>query len=83
MKKLSSLLLLIVFLGVEVNAQQFPDALTMKDIFHEPFIPGTRPSFSHFSPDGKTIYFNWSDSANSDMDLFQVGLSGRNQRSTG
>jgi len=80
MKKLSSLLLLILFLGVDVYAQQFPDALTMKDIFHEPFIPGTRPSFSHFSPDGKTIYFNWSDSANSNMDLFQVGLSGRNQK---
>lgn len=80
MKKLFSLLLLILFFGAEVNAQQFPDALTMKDIFHEPFIPGTRASFSHFSPDGKTIYFNWSDSATSDMDLFQVGLSGRNQK---
>ncbi|MBD3616988.1 MAG: S9 family peptidase [Gracilimonas sp.] len=80
MKKLFSILLMFLFIGVEVNAQQFPDKLTMKDIFHEPFIPGTRPAFSHFSPDGKTIFFSWSDSATSDTDLFQVGLSGKNQK---
>jgi len=80
MKKLVAVIFLLLFAGIEVAAQQFPDKLTMKDIFHEPFIPGTRPSFSHFSPDGKTIYFNWSDSATSNTELFQVGLSGKNQK---
>ncbi|SMO50729.1 S9 family peptidase [Gracilimonas mengyeensis] len=80
MKKLFALLVFIVFAGINVQAQQFPEALTMKDIFHEPFIPGTRPSFSHFSPDGRTVYFQWSDSATSDTDLFQVGLTGKNQQ---
>lgn len=80
MKKLFALILLVVFAGAETQAQQFPESLTLKDIFHEPFIPGTRPSFSHFSPDGKTVYFNWSDSATSDTELFQVGLTGKNQQ---
>jgi dipeptidyl aminopeptidase/acylaminoacyl peptidase len=80
MKKLVTLILLMLYIGVEANAQQFPDKLTMKDIFHEPFIPGNRPSFSHFSPNGKTIYFNWSDSTTSGTELFQVGLSGKNQK---
>ncbi|MEX0722147.1 MAG: alpha/beta fold hydrolase [Balneolaceae bacterium] len=78
MKKLLLLPLALLLLGMEANAQQFPDQLTLKDIFHEPFIPGTRPSFSHFSADGKTIYYNWSDSATSKTDLYQVGLSGKN-----
>ncbi|MEX2605635.1 MAG: alpha/beta fold hydrolase, partial [Gracilimonas sp.] len=80
MKKLFSVLLILFIAGADLQAQQFPEKLTMKDIFHEPFIPGTRPSFSHFSPDGKTIYFNWSDSATSETGLFQVGLSGKNQK---
>ncbi len=80
MKKLFSLIFLIVLSGADVQAQQFPESLTLKDIFHEPFIPGTRPSFSHFSPDGKTVYYNWSDSATSETELFQVGLTGKNQK---
>ncbi|MDZ7808395.1 MAG: hypothetical protein U5K71_14985 [Gracilimonas sp.] len=82
MKYLFTALLLLSFIGTDLSAQaqQFPEELTLKNIFHEPFIPGTRPSFSHYSPDGKTIYFSWSDSATSDQDLFQVGLSGKNQK---
>lgn len=80
MKKLITLSFLLLFSGVEIQAQQFPEKLTLKEIFHEPFIPGIRPSFSHFSPDGKTIYFNWSDSTTSEMGLYQVGLSGKNQQ---
>jgi len=82
MKHLFTALLLLLFIGADLSAQaqRFPDELTLKEIFHEPFIPGTRPSFSHFSPDGKTIYFSWSDSATSDQELFQVGLSGKNQK---
>lgn len=78
MKKLILLILTFLIIDADLNAQQFPEKLQFKDIFHEPFIPGARPSFSHFSPDGKTIYFNWSDSATSDTDLFRVGLSGKN-----
>lgn len=59
-----------------VTAQQFPEALTLKDIFHEPFIPGTRPSFVGFSPNGETVYYSWSDSAKSKTELFQVPLTG-------
>lgn len=82
MKHLFTALVMVLFIGADLTAQaqQFPDELTLKDIFHEPFIPGTRPSFSHFSPDGRTIYFSWSDSATSDRELFQVGLSGKNQK---
>lgn len=75
---LSIALLVTLIPFATVEAQQFPEKLTLKDIFHEPFIPGTRPSFSHFSPDGKTIYFSWSDSATSNTDVYQVGLSGKN-----
>ena len=80
MKKLISFVLLIILSGAEIHAQQFPEQLQFKDIFHEPFIPGIRPSFSHFSPDGKTIYFRWSDSTTSETDLYRVGLSGKNQK---
>ncbi|HBX64608.1 MAG TPA: S9 family peptidase, partial [Balneolaceae bacterium] len=80
MKKLIPITLALLLFGADLFAQQFPEKLTMKDIFHEPFIPGTRPSFSHFSPDGKTIYYSASDSATSDTDLYQVGLSGRNKQ---
>ncbi|MEX0607943.1 MAG: alpha/beta fold hydrolase [Balneolaceae bacterium] len=80
MKNLYSLFLVLLIFGMSAQAQQFPDQLTLKDIFHEPYIPGIRPSFSHFSPDGKTIYYNWSDSATSDTELFQVGLSGKNHK---
>ncbi|WP_428235850.1 prolyl oligopeptidase family serine peptidase [Gracilimonas sp.] len=80
MKKLLSLSFVLLLFGADLNAQQFPEQLEFKDIFHEPFIPGARPSFSHFSPDGKTIYYTWSDSATSDTDLFRVGLSGKNQQ---
>lgn len=79
MKKFIYLLVLSLFLvPSQAQAQSFPDELTLKDIFHEPFIPGTRPNFSHFSPDGKTVYFTWDDSATSDTDLYRVGISGKN-----
>lgn len=79
MRKLITAFLALLILTPSLSAQQFPDELTMKDIFLEPFIPGARPAFSNFSPDGKTIYYFWSDSATSQRDLFQVGLSGKNQ----
>ncbi|MTI89541.1 MAG: S9 family peptidase [Balneolaceae bacterium] len=79
MKKILYLILFSFFITPNaIQAQGFPDELTLKDIFHEPFIPGSRPSFSHFSPKGKTIYFRWNDSTTSKTELFQVGLSGKN-----
>ncbi|MDR9419000.1 prolyl oligopeptidase family serine peptidase [Gracilimonas sp.] len=80
MKKLLSILLIFAFISIDAKAQEYPDALSLKEIFHEPFIPGIRASFSHFSPDGKTIYYRWSDSTSSEMDLYQVGLSGKNHK---
>lgn len=72
-------LLTLLWAGSPLYAQQFPEKLSMKDIFHEPFLPGTRPDFSHFSPDHRTVYFEWSEEATSNTDLYQVGLSGKNQ----
>lgn len=70
----------MLFFGSSISAQDFPDKLSMKDIFHEPFLPGSRPSFSHFSPNNRTVYFEWSEDATSETDLYQVGLSGKNQQ---
>lgn len=71
-------LLMVALLTLDVQAQQFPEELSLKEIFHEPYIPGYRPNFSHFSPDGKTIYFWWTDSISANTTLYQVGLSGKN-----
>ena len=80
MKKLLSILLLFLFVGIGAKAQDYPDALSLKDIFHEPYLPGIRPAFAGFSPDGKTIYYRASDSTMSEMDLYQIGLSGKNRK---
>lgn len=60
------------------QAQSSVEDLTLKSIFHEPFIPGTRPSFAGFSPDGRTVYFNWNDSSKAETSLYQVEVNGRN-----
>lgn len=79
MKHLLRSFLLLILLIPAVQAQD-SEKLTLKDIFHEPFIPGNRPSFSHFSPAGNTIYFWWADSLVANTKLYQVGLSGKNQK---
>lgn len=56
--------------------QDFPDKLTLKEIFHEPFIPGTRPNFTGFSPSGDSVYYSWSDSATSKTESFKVSING-------
>lgn len=78
MNKILTAFLLLLLAAPELSAQQTTKELTLKNIFHEPFIPGVRPSFSHFSPDGKTIYFSRSDTSTGKRGLFQVGLSGKN-----
>jgi dipeptidyl aminopeptidase/acylaminoacyl peptidase len=59
-------------------AQTPLDTLSLKSIFHEPYIPGARPGFAAFSPDGKHVYFNWSEDGTSDTELYRVDLKGKN-----
>lgn len=80
MKKLSLLSLFVLFLIPDSGNAQTPlDTLSLKSIFMEPYIPGVRPSFATFSPDGKRIYFNWNEEAKSGNSLFSVDLKGKNQ----
>lgn len=72
--------LLVMIFTFQVSAQNLGEQLNFKDIFHEPFIPGVRPAFSHFSPDGKTVYYRKSDSLASGMELYSIGLSGKNRQ---
>jgi len=58
------------------GAQSGLDTLTLKDIFHEPVLPGVRPSFSGFSPDLNDIYFSWNDSAYYETGLYKTDLRG-------
>jgi len=58
--------------------QQGLEDLQLKDLFHEPYLPGVRPVFSNFSADMKKIYFSWNDSAYTDMSTYEVDLGGRN-----
>jgi dipeptidyl aminopeptidase/acylaminoacyl peptidase len=78
MNKILTAFLLLLLVAPQASAQQSPKELTLHDIFHKPFIPGVRPSFSHFSPDGKTIYFSRGDTSENGRGLFQIGLSGKN-----
>lgn len=77
MKPFRSLFFLLILLIPSSGFSQTPlDTLSLKSIFHEPYIPGVRPSFAGFSPDGKTVYFRWDDEAGSDMDVFQIPIKG-------
>lgn len=67
------LLLLVPISGI---AQTPLDTLSLKAIFHEPYIPGVRPSFAGFSPDGKQVYFNWNEEGRSRNSLYMVGIKG-------
>jgi dipeptidyl aminopeptidase/acylaminoacyl peptidase len=71
------LFLTILFLIPDYSTAQTPlDTLRLKSIFHEPYIPGVRPGFSHFSNDGKTVYFNWNEEARSRNSLYEVPIKG-------
>src|SRR6056297_605638 len=58
------------------GAQSGLDTLSLKDIFHEPVLPGIRPSFSGFSPDLNDIYLSWNDSAYYEAGLYKTDLAG-------
>ncbi|MFN1835710.1 alpha/beta fold hydrolase [Balneola sp. MJW-20] len=76
-------LIVITLVPIVATAQNYPESLSLKEIFHEPFIPGTRPNFSGFSPDSRTLYFRWDDSAGTDIDLFKTDLRGKNIEEAG
>ncbi len=61
---------------LQSQSQTVPENLTLKEIFHEPVIPGIRPSFNYFSGDQNRIFFTWNDSSYYDSSLYSVGLDG-------
>ncbi len=73
-----SILLLtsLLYIPVSSEAQDVPDNLTLKEIFHEPVIPGIRPSLHSFSGDQKSILFSWNDSSYYETGLYKIGLDG-------
>ena len=70
------LFLLILLIPSAGFAQTPLDTLSLKSIFHEPYIPGVRPSLSAFSPDARTVYFNKNEEAKSETELYQVAIKG-------
>ncbi len=76
MKRLLALSCIIV-LPLFVKAQSPIDTLQLKTIFMEPYLAGTRPEFSFFSPDDKTVYYNWNDSSYTKTSLYQVNIDGK------
>lgn len=80
MKKITPLLLLtLLFIAPNIIQAQTPlDTLSLKSIFHEPYIPGNRPSFVAFSNDGKYVYYNWQKEGEDKSSMYQVDLKGKN-----
>lgn len=70
------LLVSVLYIPVSSEAQDVPDNLTLKEIFHEPVIPGIRPSLHSFSGDQKSILFSWNDSSYYETGLYKIGLDG-------
>jgi len=56
--------------SISAEAQNVPDNLTLNEIFHEPVIPGIRPSLHSFTGDQKSILFSWNDSSYYETGLF-------------
>jgi dipeptidyl aminopeptidase/acylaminoacyl peptidase len=74
---------LLVFASVTfVHAQTGIDTLQLKTIFDEPFLPGNRPTPAGFDPTGRTVYFNWNDSAFAANKVYKINVDGSNLRET-
>jgi len=58
------------------QSQSVPENLTLREIFHEPVIPGIRPVFNNFSADQNRIFFTWNDSSYYETGLYSAGLDG-------
>ncbi|MEX0647029.1 MAG: alpha/beta fold hydrolase [Balneolaceae bacterium] len=77
MYRICLLLSLFLFTGISnPKAQNVPENLTLQKIFHEPVIPGIRPSFRFFSSDQESVFFSWNDSSYYDTGLYKLSLSG-------
>ena len=72
----SALFLLVSLQTYPAYSQDVPENLTLKEIFHEPVIPGIRPSFYSFSGDQQSILFSWNDSSYYETGIYQIGLDG-------
>lgn len=59
-----------------VSSQGGLDTLSLRTIFHEPYLAGVRPSMQSFSVDQKAIHFSWNDSALTPNKTFRVNLDG-------
>ena len=78
MTRLVSCILLFILLRPGVSLSQYvPENLILKEIFHEPVIPGIRPSFSFYSGDQSRIFFSWNDSSYYETGIYSVDLDGR------
>lgn len=81
MKKTSLSLLVLFFITSGLVQAQTPlDTLSLKSIFHEPYLPGNRPSLVSFSIDEKHVYYNWQEHSDSSNAMFQVDLKGKNTK---
>lgn len=77
MQKLSALCLILFIFSPEFShAQNVPNNLELKEIFHEPVIPGIRPDFEFFSSDQQSFYFSWNDSSYFETGLYSTDLDG-------
>lgn len=68
--------LFFVVIPFETSAQNTPDNLTFKQIFHEPVLPGIRPSLRSFTANQDSIYISWNDSAHFDTGLYKLSING-------
>ncbi|MCH8568108.1 MAG: prolyl oligopeptidase family serine peptidase [Balneolales bacterium] len=70
-----------VFCTTDLRAQQTTytglDTLQLRTIFHEPMLPGVRPSISGYSPIGNHLHFTWNDSSYQNTGPYRVDLSGQ------
>ena len=69
-------LLCFIFIPQAADAQTVPENLTLKEIFHEPVIPGIRPGIQFFSGDQSRLFFSWNDSSYFETGRYSVDLNG-------
>ncbi|MCC5943045.1 MAG: S9 family peptidase [Balneolaceae bacterium] len=65
----------LLFVPLSTEAQSVPENLTLKEIFHEPVIPGIRPSAQYFSGDQSRLFFSWNDSSYFETGRYSVDLN--------
>jgi len=76
MKRSFLLVSCLLTLVSPVSSQGGLDTLSLRTIFHEPYLAGVRPTFSNFSLDHKSIVYSWNDSARTGTEFFSVNLDG-------